>query len=82
VFYSGRPIIELPGQQAGVGQFFADEPDAVLITTYGQLHELETVLPPEVTILARTKRFLKNDELVLLGRVPSRFASAPSIEGR
>jgi 4-amino-4-deoxy-L-arabinose transferase-like glycosyltransferase len=82
VFYSGRPITELPKEPSGVDLYFATQPEAVLITTHRHLQELETVLPPEVTILARTKRFLKNEDLVLLGRASDRFASTSPIEDR
>jgi hypothetical protein len=68
VFYGGRPITELPVQPDHVAAYLAGMPEPYVITTARRLPELQDVLPPDVTIVARTKRFLKNDELVLLGR--------------
>jgi hypothetical protein len=78
VFYGGAPIVELhsPAPSEGdltsrkpsVLEFFGSQPEGVLITTGRRLAEIETVLPPDVMVLARTPRFLKDDELFLLGR--------------
>jgi 4-amino-4-deoxy-L-arabinose transferase-like glycosyltransferase len=68
VFYGGRPITELPVQPDQVASYLAGESDPFVITTASRLPELQGVLPPDVTIVARTKRFLKTDELVLLSR--------------
>ena len=48
--------------------WFLDHPGAFVITTRTRLEELTGHLPPEVQILAETPRFLRDDQLVLLGR--------------
>jgi 4-amino-4-deoxy-L-arabinose transferase-like glycosyltransferase len=67
VFYGGNPIAEVSSQPERLAPFLAGQPDSFLITTASRLPEIETQLPPEVRVLARTKRFLKEDELLLLG---------------
>jgi 4-amino-4-deoxy-L-arabinose transferase-like glycosyltransferase len=81
VFYGGRPIAELPAQANSVAIYLVSGPQPFVITTASRLPELQSSLPPDVTILARTRRFLKNDELVLLGRSGQPFDRMVSQEG-
>jgi 4-amino-4-deoxy-L-arabinose transferase-like glycosyltransferase len=47
---------------------FLSQPSACLVTTSDRLHELARLLPEDVTVLARRKRFLRGHDIVVLGR--------------
>lgn len=76
VFYGGRSIVEFPGVSVvGVTQDpprqaaeFLSQPESFLITTEKDLAELAGALPADVVVLAQVPRFLKKDNLVVLGR--------------
>jgi hypothetical protein len=76
VFYGERPIKEYSaansgGRQAAVHQvadFLLSNPSAYLITTQGKLSELAPKLPPDIVVLSSVPYFLRDEQLVLLGR--------------
>jgi 4-amino-4-deoxy-L-arabinose transferase-like glycosyltransferase len=67
MFYSrGRvPKLTRPPE---VAELFERSPDARLVVGERQFSRLSAVLPGDVAVLARAPRFLKRDEVLLLGR--------------
>lgn len=67
VYYVGDRVEKLV-LPADVGQFFRDNPEALVITREDRLHFLLDELPPGIEILHRQARFLRPHRLVTLGR--------------
>lgn len=77
VFYTHQVIHSVDdAQQAGA--YLESSPDAFLVTVADRLEEIEPQLPDDVEILLRRPRFLKNGELILLGRRSSASAVLPA----
>jgi hypothetical protein len=76
VFYGERPIKEYSAANSGgrqaavqrVAHFLHSNPSAYLITTQGKLSELTPKLPPDIVVLSSVPYFLRDEQLVLLGR--------------
>jgi 4-amino-4-deoxy-L-arabinose transferase-like glycosyltransferase len=86
VFYSGRPI-----HPVGVEEFheenngyFAPGRESFVITTGTQLSQLESQLPAGVGVLAEAPYFLKDERLILLGRIssPAKTAARENSDSR
>jgi 4-amino-4-deoxy-L-arabinose transferase-like glycosyltransferase len=69
VFYAGQQVRPLASADQ-VAEFFRTSEAPFLVTRANRLAELQGVLPDGVTVLMRQQRFLKKDEVVLLGRTP------------
>lgn len=68
VFYAGRPIRSLEAARPSeIRAFLADNRDAFLITTEERYEALEPDLPGNTAVLARSKYFLKDETLVVVG---------------
>lgn len=68
VFYAKRPISSLNTAQ-DVGTFFQKHAEnAFLFTTDEELTSIVPLLPPDVSILEASPRFLKSKNILLLGR--------------
>lgn len=74
-YYAGQPILYADSTE-DVGELFANNPHAFLITQANRLEELRSALPADVVELSRERRFLRRQDLVLLGRRPA-MASGP-----
>lgn len=74
VFYVGGRVNKLYEPQE-VGQYFSDHPAGFVLTRADRLPNLEPLLPDGVKVLARQPRFLRQHELVILGRENSQTAS-------
>ena len=79
MFYAGQPIEELPHgnseemDPAGTQQiteYLSLHPEGFVIITDKSLARLTPQLPPQIGVMAETGRFLKDERLVLLGRLP------------
>jgi 4-amino-4-deoxy-L-arabinose transferase-like glycosyltransferase len=73
VYYLGQPIVELRSLPRGnvkqhLATFLRESPETFVITTRSRLVETVDLIPPDVTVLAETRLFLRQDNLVLLGR--------------
>lgn len=76
VFYGGRSIREISGHSPEAAQmarqqaveFLTASHDRFVITTDARLRDFWTTLPPDVVLLARVPYFLKDEQLVLIGR--------------
>jgi len=83
VFYAGRPIRSLekaPSSQ--LREFLAESRDAFLITTEKQYEALKPELPDNTAVLARTKYFLKDETLVVVGSAgATQLATRPGVRG-
>lgn len=77
VFYVGGRVNKL-GQPEQVGQYFADHPAGFVLTREDRLPNLEPLLPEGVKVLARQPRFLRQHELVILGRESPKVAARPA----
>ena len=69
VYYAGRPVDQFFDAER-VRQFFRDSAEPFVIADAAHYDELKPILPGDVVVLARQRRFLKEGELLLLGRVP------------
>ncbi len=73
VYYARRPIRELSLNEndpaSFVGLFLTDNPEPFVITTQEQFARLEEHLPPEIGVVKTVKYFLKDERLILLGRI-------------
>jgi len=67
VFYAQSPVARY-AQPDDVREFFSTTSNAYLITRVEALEQLRGVLPRDVDVLARQRRFLRRGEVVLLGR--------------
>jgi 4-amino-4-deoxy-L-arabinose transferase-like glycosyltransferase len=79
VFYAGRPIEELPHGNSEemdptgtlqITEFLSLHPEGFVIITDQSLARLTPQLPPGIGVVSETGRFLKDERLVLLGRLP------------
>jgi 4-amino-4-deoxy-L-arabinose transferase-like glycosyltransferase len=76
VFYWGRPIVELPDEGQAIGQASSDQQLAAFFDGQGRFlvvkqrdfADLAAKLPTDVEVLAQAPLFLKDDELLVLGR--------------
>lgn len=66
VFYAERHVYRLKKPQ--IAEFFATHPDGLLLTRDDRLDQLEAELPTDITVLTKQRRFLRQHNLVLLGR--------------
>ncbi len=66
VFYAERHVHRLKKPQ--IAEFFANHPDGLLLTRDDRLDQLDAELPTDITVLAKQRRFLRQHDLVLLGR--------------
>ncbi len=80
VFYAGQAIEELPHgnsiQQETTGpqqiaEYLSLHSGGFVIITDKSLAEITTQLPAEVAVVAETDRFLRDERLLLLGRLPA-----------
>jgi 4-amino-4-deoxy-L-arabinose transferase-like glycosyltransferase len=81
VYYGGRPIREIRDSREEAAAFLTRSPDALLITTERQWLALsKTGLSPDLVVLAKVRRFLKDERLVLIGRPRGDVARKSSIQ--
>ncbi len=66
VFYAERHVHRLKKTQ--IAEFFETHPEGLLLTRDDRLDQLEDALPHDVTVLTKQRRFLRQHNLVLLGR--------------
>lgn len=78
-FYVGRRVEPLESP-ASAGAFLSDQPDGLLATTADQWEKIREQAPPDATIVLRQQRFLRDDELVVIGRQTLAAASRPAAE--
>jgi len=72
VFYSGHAIVQLDTRDLHRNsRFWQNSENPFVITTAGRYRELKKHLPRHVGIIARARYFLKDEELLLLGREDS-----------
>lgn len=75
VYYHGEAITQLNSAEA-ISHYFAEHPhDAFLVTTSSQYERIAGKLPAEVSVVARDRRFLRDGDVLLLGRTPSAHVS-------
>jgi 4-amino-4-deoxy-L-arabinose transferase-like glycosyltransferase len=74
VYYAGSRV-ERCQQPAEASNFVIENPGALLITNTDRWEELKSHLPPDVAVIARQPRFLKEGEVLLLGRTISTAAA-------
>jgi 4-amino-4-deoxy-L-arabinose transferase-like glycosyltransferase len=81
VFYTHHQIVRLDEGAPLVREFFEKNPhNAFLIACEDRWDELQSALPPDVTILVSSRGFLRKQEIMLLGRAtanPPPVASGP-----
>ncbi|HET6423463.1 MAG TPA: glycosyltransferase family 39 protein [Planctomycetaceae bacterium] len=68
VFYAERKVHRLKKPQ--IAEFFTANPQGLLLTRDDRLDQLATELPDDIAVLTRQRRFLRQHNLVLLGRGP------------
>jgi 4-amino-4-deoxy-L-arabinose transferase-like glycosyltransferase len=73
VFYSGRTVTDCPTPEEAV-DFLARSPDAFLVTREEHWDRLQPLLPPDVSLIARERMFLRKFDLLLIGRTGSSVA--------
>lgn len=80
VIYYARQRVRVCTQPAEIVQLFADAEQAFVITSRAHYEEkLRERLPRDVVVLLQEPRFLKEDEVVLLGRKPMIMAKFPTL---
>ncbi len=80
VIYYARQRVRVCTQPAEIVQLFADAEQAFVITSRAHYDkELRERLPRDVEVLLQEPRFLKEDEVVLLGRKPMIMAKFPTL---
>lgn len=80
VIYYARQPVRVCTQPAEIVQLFADAEQAFVITSREHYDkELRSRLPRDVEVLMQEPRFLKEDEVVLLGRTPQVMAKFPTL---
>jgi 4-amino-4-deoxy-L-arabinose transferase-like glycosyltransferase len=67
VFYAAEKVDRLK-KPTQIAEFFDDHPHGFLLTREDRVDDLSATLPPDVCELARQRRFLRQHDLVLLGR--------------
>jgi 4-amino-4-deoxy-L-arabinose transferase-like glycosyltransferase len=80
VIYYARQPVRVCSQPAEIEQLFADAEQAFVITSRARYdEELRARLPRDVEVLLQEPRFLKEDDVVLLGRRPMIMAKFPTL---
>ena len=64
-----------------VKQYFEEHTDGLLVTRKDHLEEIKHLIPSSHAIIAESKFFLVDDQLILIGPKPSRFAAKPLMDG-
>lgn len=78
VYYAGQPVEEFHDPRA-VAEYFTVHPrDAFLVTTRAGLEALRPTLPEDVVALESMPRFLRQGEVVLLGRAARTADAGPA----
>lgn len=68
VYYHGQTIRRL-GSPDEISRYFAGQPqDAFLVTTSSNYERIAARLPAEIAVVARDRRFLRQGDILLLGR--------------
>jgi 4-amino-4-deoxy-L-arabinose transferase-like glycosyltransferase len=68
VVYYARSPVERYDDPVAIARFMSSLADAYVITNDDRWRELRQHLPPDVAVIARQRRFLKDGETLLLGR--------------
>ena len=68
VVYYARSPVERYDDPVAIARFMSRLADAYVITNDDRWRELRQHLPPDVAVIARQRRFLKDGETLLLGR--------------
>jgi 4-amino-4-deoxy-L-arabinose transferase-like glycosyltransferase len=68
VVYYACCRVERFDEPGGIAQFMSRTTDAYIITNDDRWQELRARLPPDVAVISRQRRFLKDGETLLLGR--------------
>jgi hypothetical protein len=80
VIYYARQPVRVCTEPSEIVQLFADAEQAFVITSRAQYDkDLRERLPRDVEVLLQEPRFLKEDEVVLLGRRPMIMAKFPTL---
>lgn len=80
VIYYARQPVRVCTEPAEIVQLFADAEQAFVITSRAHYDkDLRARLPRDVEVLLQEPRFLKQDEVVLLGRTPQILAKFPRL---
>jgi 4-amino-4-deoxy-L-arabinose transferase-like glycosyltransferase len=81
VFYTREreeaPAVQFFDDADQLAAFWAENLDATVITRSERLAELEPHLPAGVQVLAQERRFLRDDDVIVLGRPPMARADWP-----
>lgn len=79
IYYAQRPV-RVCTESSEIVQLFADAEQAFVITSRAHYDkDLRSRLPRDVEVLLQEPRFLKKDEVVLLGRKPQILAKFPTL---
>ncbi len=79
IYYAKQPV-RVCKEPSEIVQLFADAEQAFVITSRAHYDkELRERLPRDVEVLLQEPRFLKKDEVVLLGRQPRMMAKFPTL---
>jgi 4-amino-4-deoxy-L-arabinose transferase-like glycosyltransferase len=74
--YYHRQVIEKLGPAEEISAFFARHPeDAFLVTTSSGYERIAKKLPDGIAVVARDRRFLRNGDVLLLGRTSGEHVS-------
>ncbi len=81
VYYNHRVIERMGGAKpADAVEHFKQSADAFILTDDTRFKELQEVLPSDVEVLLRRPRFLKDGDVILLGRRRSILSDRPAVE--
>lgn len=75
-YYAADRVDRLPNEEA-VARFFREAPHGYLVTRDAQLDKLVGLLPHDVSVLSRQRRFLRTGEVVVIGRPAQTVHRAP-----
>ena len=64
-----------------VKQYFEENSDGLLVTRTEYLEEIKHLIPASHAIIAKSKFFLVDDQLILIGPKPARLAAQPLMDG-
>jgi 4-amino-4-deoxy-L-arabinose transferase-like glycosyltransferase len=79
VYYGRRHIREIPESRWEAAAFLAESPNPLLITTERHWRQLsKSGVSPDLVVLARAERFLKDEQLVVIGRQKAEMARTRS----
>jgi hypothetical protein len=67
VYYAAERVERLADPQQ-VTQHLVSSPGALVVTRGKKLDSLKELLPPDVVVLERQRKFLRRDDILLLGR--------------